>query len=148
MIDPGQGLPLFDGEELVEMIEGASVYAVNDYEWSLTLEKTGLDEADVAEAGRHRHDHAGREGIDPAPRRGPAGDSGRHGGEGRRSHGLRRCLSRRHSLRPAAGLPLEIWARLGSLIGLIMVEKQGTQSLELDLDAFRERFEREFGDRF
>jgi hypothetical protein len=36
-------------------------------------------------------------------------------------------------------------ARLGSLLGSLMVEKQGTQSLTLDLDAFRARFEREFG---
>ncbi len=33
-------------------------------------------------------------------------------------------------------------------MGSLMVEKQGTQSLTLDLDAFRARFEREFGASF
>ena len=47
MIDPGEGLPLFDGEELVELMEGARVYTVNDYEWSVTLQKTRLTEAEV-----------------------------------------------------------------------------------------------------
>ena len=35
-------------DELVELIEGAAGYFVNDYEWSLTLEQTGLSEAEVA----------------------------------------------------------------------------------------------------
>ena len=48
VIDPGQGLPLFDAEELIELMEGAAAYTVNDYEWSLTLEKTRLTEAEVA----------------------------------------------------------------------------------------------------
>jgi adenosine kinase len=45
-------------------------------------------------------------------------------------------------------LPLETCARLGSLMGSLMVEKRGTQSLTLDLEAFRARFEREFGSTF
>ena len=45
-------------------------------------------------------------------------------------------------------LPLETCARLGSLMGSLMVEKQGTQSLTLNLDAFRARYEREFGASF
>jgi adenosine kinase len=49
VVDPGQGLPMFDGPELVSLLEGASVYVVNDYEWALTLEKTGLDEDAIAE---------------------------------------------------------------------------------------------------
>src|SRR5262245_27193286 len=48
LVDPGQGLPILDREELVEMIDGAAVYIVNDYEWSLTLERSGLDGDGVA----------------------------------------------------------------------------------------------------
>ena len=40
VVDPGQGLPMFDGPELVDLLEGASVYVVNDYEWAMTLDKT------------------------------------------------------------------------------------------------------------
>ena len=49
VIDPGQGLPQFDGDELRELVEGASVFIVNDYEWSLTRDKTGWDEDAIAQ---------------------------------------------------------------------------------------------------
>ena len=42
IFDPGQGLPLFSGAELVEMIECADYVAVNDYEGRLLAERTGL----------------------------------------------------------------------------------------------------------
>ena len=42
MFDPGQGMPLFSGPELVEMVDAASFVAVNDYEASLLSERTGL----------------------------------------------------------------------------------------------------------
>src|SRR5512134_295912 len=47
VVDPGQGLPLFESAELVELLDGADVYIVNDYEWSLTLSRCGLAEEDV-----------------------------------------------------------------------------------------------------
>ena len=42
IFDPGQGLPLFSGPELVAMIERASYLTVNDYEAKLLGERTGL----------------------------------------------------------------------------------------------------------
>ena len=42
VFDPGQGLPLFSGPELVEMIDAATYVAVNDYEGKLLAERTGL----------------------------------------------------------------------------------------------------------
>lgn len=42
MFDPGQGLPMFNGEELIEFIELATYVAVNDYEAELLMERTGL----------------------------------------------------------------------------------------------------------
>ena len=47
VIDPGQGLPLFERDELVELIDGADVFVVNDYEWSLTLSRSALSEEDL-----------------------------------------------------------------------------------------------------
>jgi adenosine kinase len=41
MFDPGQGLPMFDGPELLAMIDAASYLAVNDYEGRMLVEKTG-----------------------------------------------------------------------------------------------------------
>ena len=48
LFDPGQGLPLFDGDELREMIGQSTYLAVNDYEASLLTERTGLSIEDLA----------------------------------------------------------------------------------------------------
>ncbi|HVF65792.1 MAG TPA: carbohydrate kinase family protein [Casimicrobiaceae bacterium] len=48
IFDPGQGLPLFSGDELASMIEGALAVTVNDYEASLLCERTRLSESDIA----------------------------------------------------------------------------------------------------
>jgi adenosine kinase len=49
VFDPGQGLPLFDGQELARMIEHASYLTVNDYEAKLLADRTGWSIADIAE---------------------------------------------------------------------------------------------------
>ncbi len=42
MFDPGQGLPMFNGEELMYFIDMADYLAVNDYESQVIQDKTGL----------------------------------------------------------------------------------------------------------
>lgn len=49
MFDPGQGLPMFNGEELLHFIDLATYVAVNDYEAQLLQEKTGLTLEQIAE---------------------------------------------------------------------------------------------------
>jgi len=49
IFDPGQGLPLFSGAELGEIIDLASYLTVNDYEARLLAERTGWSIADIAE---------------------------------------------------------------------------------------------------
>ncbi|MCW8964147.1 MAG: carbohydrate kinase family protein, partial [Gammaproteobacteria bacterium] len=48
IFDPGQGLPMFDGEDLQRFIEQATWVTVNDYESQLVQERTGLSEAEIA----------------------------------------------------------------------------------------------------
>jgi adenosine kinase len=43
LFDPGQGLPMFNGEELLHFIEMATYLAVNDYESQVIQDKTGLN---------------------------------------------------------------------------------------------------------
>ncbi|SCZ85299.1 carbohydrate kinase family protein [Nitrosomonas mobilis] len=43
LFDPGQGLPMFNGEELLNFIDRADYVAVNDYESQLLQSRTGLD---------------------------------------------------------------------------------------------------------
>ena len=49
LFDPGQGLPMFNGEELMEFIHLADYMAVNDYEAKLVEEKTGKSMEDIAQ---------------------------------------------------------------------------------------------------
>lgn len=48
VFDPGQGLPMFSGPELLGMVERASYVAVNDYEGKLLEEKTGVSLTELA----------------------------------------------------------------------------------------------------
>lgn len=43
LFDPGQGLPMFNGEELLHFIDMADYLAVNDYESQIIQDKTGLN---------------------------------------------------------------------------------------------------------
>ena len=48
VFDPGQGLPMFNGEELVHFIDLAHWVTVNDYEGKMLSERTGLDSAAIS----------------------------------------------------------------------------------------------------
>jgi len=145
VIDPGQGLPLFDCGELQELLEGAELYIVNDYEWQVTLDKTGLA-AEEIEA---------RVGA-VVVTQGEKGCLLRRGGEV--THVAPVVAT--HVVDPTgcgdafraaflSGLlhnqPLETCARMGNLMGALMVERHGTQSLTLDLAEFEQRFRAAYG---
>ncbi len=48
LFDPGQGMPMFSGEELLEFIAMARYLALNDYEAQLMQDKTGLTTEQLA----------------------------------------------------------------------------------------------------
>lgn len=157
VVDPGQGLPILDAPELLTALVGASVYIVNEYEWELTREKTGLDEdAIAAKVGAL------------IVTRGEAGSTLRRGGL---DCGIRMEVDRleippvkaEKAVDPtgcgdayragllyalASDLPLETGARLGSLMGSLKVARRGPQSIDLDLPTIRERYQSEYGKPF
>jgi adenosine kinase len=145
VIDPGQGLPLFEREELVELLTGADTYVVNDYEWSLTLETTGLSEGAIEERvgtvivtlGERGSElrHAGERQPIPPVRAAQVVDPTGCGDAFRAGylHGRR------------LGLPRETCARIGSVMGSLLVEREGTQSLSLAPGELQARYERAFG---
>jgi adenosine kinase len=148
VIDPGQGLPLFGREELIELMTGADTYVVNDYEWSMTLETTGLGEAEIeervgavivtlGERGSELRRGGERVAIPPVPVPQVVDPTGC--GDAYRAgylHGRR------------LGLSLEACARIGSVMGALLVEREGTQSLALAPGELRARYERAFGASF
>lgn len=49
VFDPGQGLPMFDGQELAHFVELATWVTVNDYEGRMLCERTGLSLAELSQ---------------------------------------------------------------------------------------------------
>jgi adenosine kinase len=147
-VDPSHGLPMLESAELAEMIDGCAAYVVNDYEWSLTLDKLGRSEADVVqmcdavvvtkgEQGSTVLVEGGAVEIPPVPAERivdptACGDAYRAG-----------LLFGR-----ARGDDWDVAGRMGSLLGSLQVGIQGAQNLRLDLETFRARYARAFGDDF
>jgi len=154
IVDPGQGLPLFDGPALLELMEGATVYVVNDYEWELTLQRTGEGESALLErVGAvivtlgEKGSRLVRGGLDGAsllsearievPALKPARVVDPTGcGDSYRS-GLLYAFEK--------GLSLDAGARLGSVMGSLKIENSGPQSIEKSKAEIAALYEREFG---
>ncbi|RZL00170.1 MAG: carbohydrate kinase family protein [Rubrivivax sp.] len=50
VFDPGQGLPMFDGDDLKRFISQATWVAVNDYEGKMLADRTGQSLADISKS--------------------------------------------------------------------------------------------------
>ena len=145
LFDPGQGLPMFDGPELLDFIDQAAWVAVNDYEGQLLCERTGLTHREIASRVRAlvvtrgaegSVIHAdGREYVIPAARPDAVADPTGCGDAYRAGlvYGLQQ------------GLDWETTGRVASLMGAIKVAHAGTQSHSFGLDELRDRFRAAFG---
>ncbi len=145
IFDPGQGLPMFNGEELLYFIERANWLTVNDYEWELIHKRTGLTEGQVTERvkalivtrgaegslifnGKERFEipvAKAREINDPTG----CGDAYRSG----LLYGLMNDFD------------WETTGRLASLMGAIKIEAHGTQNHNHDLEEIKDLFKENFG---
>ena len=148
IFDVGQGLPLFDSEDLVRFLDQATFAAFNDYEAQLTAERTGLSVKQMAErvealiitrgaAGSQIHT-GGRQIDIPAVR--PTAVMDPTGcGDAYRA-GLLFGLER--------GMDWETTGRIASLLGSIKIASPGTQNHRFDAASFAQQFEDRFGYRF
>ena len=59
IFDPGQAMPLFDGDEFRSMIEKATYVIVNDYESQLLQQRTGWSAQEIASQREGLYRHAG-----------------------------------------------------------------------------------------
>ena len=94
VFDPGQGLPMFNGDELRHFVAQATWVAVNDYEAAMLCERM---ETTLEALSRQPHLRP----VDQRPAHPRAGCEGRRGG---RPHRLRRRLPRRAAARAEPGL--------------------------------------------
>jgi adenosine kinase len=144
IFDPGQGLPMFAGEDLQRFISQARWVTLNEYEWQLVQQKTGWDVRAVTArvealivtrgaAGANIYSRGEELTIPAAPVRAVvdptgAGDAFRAG----LLHGLLHGLD---------------WRRTGhiaALMGAIKVESRGTQNHSFDRAGFDARLGQAF----
>jgi adenosine kinase len=145
IFDPSQGLPMFDGEDLLRFIDQASYVTVNDYEWELVAERTGLSKAEVQQRVEALVITKGAEGSEihakgetyEIPAAKPSRTADPTGcGDAHRA-GLLYGLSR--------DMDWETTGRIASLMGAIKIESYGTQNHAFEMAEFEERFEESFG---
>ena len=145
IFDPGQAMPLFNGEEFRHFIEIADYVVVNDYESNLLQERTGWDAATIASKARAYIVTQGPRGsviraggaitqIPPAHERRITDPTGC--GDAYRA-GLIFGLMR--------GYGLEVCGRMASLMGALKVEHPGTQNQRFDYAEFAEQYRQQFG---
>ena len=146
IFDPGQGLPMYDREELLHFVNQAMCLTVNDYEWSLMQERTEFGVHEMAQragvliitrgaAGSRIEVGANKSYdipavpistmIDPTG----CGDAYRAG----LLYGLSQSLD------------WETTGRIASLMGAIKAESAGTQNHHFEWAEFNERFKQTFG---
>lgn len=145
IFDPGQGLPMYDGDDLLRFVDQATWLTVNDYEWSMMQQRTGLDAAQMADRVNALIVTRGGEGstisvagksheipvvpidemVDPTG----CGDAYRAG----LLYGLTNDLD------------WESTGRVASLMGAIKAESPGTQNHRFERAEFDARFKAEFG---
>ena len=132
VFDPGQGLPMFNGEELTRFVEQAAWVTVNDYEGRMLCDRTGLSLDALSRKVRGLVVTLGAEGCDVwvdgakthVPAVAPAqvvdptgcGDAWR----GALLFGLEK------------GWSLERCAQLGNRVGALKIAQRGPQNYVLD----------------
>ncbi len=145
VFDPGQGLPMFNGEELSRFVELASWVAVNDYEWGLVQQKTGWSIRDVTRrvkalivtrgaSGSVIHTPEGEIEIPCAKAKAVVDPTGC--GDAYRAGLLHGLLH---------GLDWPSTGRIASLMGAIKIESLGTQNHRFTPAEFQARLRQSFG---
>ena len=145
IFDPGQGLPMFNGEELIQFIEQANWVTVNDYEWQMMKEKTGLSKKEIIEkvealivtrGGEGSHIYT-KEGLIEIPIVEPESISDPTGcGDAYRAGLLYGLVN---------NMDIEIAGKIASLMGSIKISCHGTQNHTFTIDEFMSQLESKFG---
>jgi adenosine kinase len=145
IFDPGQGMPMFNGDDFNLFIEQATWVTVNDYEAQVLQERTGLTPHEIAErvegliitlGAKGAHIYVKDRRIDiPAANASQALDPTGCGDAFRA--GLLFGLSN--------AMDWETTGRIASLMGAIKIETHGTQNYRFSREQFHERFKENFG---
>jgi len=148
IFDPGQGMPMFDGDELMELMTLARYATFNDYESELMMERTGLSLEQLAEnvdaliitlGGKGSVIYSQGKKIDIPAAQAKAIKDPTGCGDAFRA-GLLYGLMNDYDW-PTTG-------RIASLLGAIKIEHEGTQNHQFLLDDFKRRYQENFDTSF
>lgn len=128
VFDPGQGMPMFDGDELLRFIEQANWLTLNDYEAELMQERTGLAPEQMAEEVEAVFITRGGEGSDIYTRDGHAHVPALPIGSAVDPTGCGDAYRAGLLFGLMQGRDLIDAARIASLMGGIKIESHGTQN--------------------
>ncbi len=145
IFDPGQGLPMFNGEELTAFIEQATWVTTNDYESRLLSDRTGLTPEQIANRVEAYVVTRGAEGSLIYTRKGTIEVPAAKAGEVRDPTGCGDAFRAGLLYGLSQGMDWEVTGRVASLMGAIKVEQNGTQNHQFTRDEFAERFKEQFG---
>ena len=148
IFDPGQGMILFNGDELSQFIKEASYVVVNDYEFQVLKERTGLNgeaianqvEALIVTRGAEGSIIRTRDGeieINPAKPEDVQDPTGC--GDAFRSGLLFGLMN---------DMDLVTMSRIGSVMGAIKIAQQGPQNHNPTFAEIEDRFFEAYGYRF
>jgi len=148
IFDPGQGLPMFNGEELSTFVELATWVTVNDYEGEMLAERTGKSLDDIAKQLKALVVTRGGEGSDiyvdgkviniPLAKISEANDP-TGCGDAYRAGLLYGMMN---------DMDWETTGRIASLCGAIKIEQLGPQNHSFTMDEFKARYKESFGSEF
>jgi adenosine kinase len=145
IFDPGQGLPMFNGDDLRKFIEQATWVTVNDYEWELLKDRTGWDVADITArvealiitlGGKGSVIHTKNKSYAIPAAKPKSVEDPTGCGDAYRAGLLYGLLN---------DLDWETTGRIASLMGSIKVEHQGPQNHAFTLEQFKKRYKAAFG---
>ncbi|MGH8597744.1 MAG: carbohydrate kinase family protein [Gammaproteobacteria bacterium] len=145
VFDPGQGLPMFDGEDLKQFIAQATWITVNDYESQLLQERTGwsleeisrqVDALVVTRGAEGSWIYTGQRRIDFPPAKPDQVTDPTGCGDAYRA-GLLYGLMHK--------LEWEVTGRVASLLGAIKIAHAGTQNHRFTREQFACRYQAAFG---
>ncbi len=148
IFDPGQGLPMFNGEELLDFAEKATWITLNDYEAQMFEDRTGksahklaemVDALIITRAGEGSYIYALNHRYDIPAAQVEAINDPTGCGDAYRAGLLYGLLN---------GLDWKTTGQIASLMGAIKIETPGTQNHSFTMDEFRQRYEVNFGVRF
>lgn len=145
IFDPGQGMPMFDGDDLLRFVDQATWVTLNDYEAQLMHERTGLSFHELADRvqaliitrggeGSHIYTTQKRHEIPVAKIHRQVDPTGC--GDAYRAGLIYGLLN---------DLDWDTTGRVASLMGAIKIEVNGTQNHSFTRDEFEARFKESFG---